>query len=449
MFKKGNVDMLSGSIFKGMLSLTIPIMIMNVMQNMFNLIDMMVLGKFANDAAVGAVGTCSVLISLCTGLFIGVSTGANVVVAKSIGSGDKEKTERAIGTAILFSIVGGIALAFIGICGAEFFLNLINCPESLLDEAVLYFRLYFLGAPMLLLYNFSASILRAGGDTKKPLYFLFIGGVVKIILNFICVTVFDMTVAGVGIATIASNTIISSLAFYSLLKNKNDTKFKREHLKFYGEELKAMLFVGIPTGLQTAMYSVANAVIVTAVNSFGPDATTGLSIANQFDGILYQISVATAYAAMPYIAQNLGANNFDRAKKAILTAIFITTVFGAGFGSLSAIFSKQLSSLMSSTPAVIAYSCQKMVIISSTYFITGISEIMGAALKAMGKPIIPAITTLLFMCLIRFPWVYFVFPLHPTLTFLYMIWPIGWTLAIIVQIAAYFKVMPTLERKEA
>lgn len=216
MLKKGNVDMLSGSIFKGLISLAIPIMIMNVLQNMFNLIDMTVLGKFTNDTAVGAVGICSTLISLCTGLFIGVSTGANVVVAKSIGSGDKERTEKAIGTAVLFSVVGGIILLLIGVSFAEVFLRLINCPESLLNDAVLYFRLYFIGAPMLLLYNFCASILRAGGNTKKPLYILFIGGAVKLILNYFCITVLDITVVGVGFATIVSNTIMSVLGFYAL-----------------------------------------------------------------------------------------------------------------------------------------------------------------------------------------------------------------------------------------
>ncbi len=445
MLRRKNVDMLSGSIFKGLISLAIPIMLMNVIQNMINLIDMMILGKFTNDAVVGAVGICSTLISLCTGLFIGVSTGANVVVARAIGRGDKESTEKAIGTAILFSIIGGVTLSVIGVSLADVFLKMINCPETLLSQAVLYFRLYFLGAPMLLLYNFCASILRSGGDTKRPLYFLIIGGVIKIILNYFFITVLNMTIAGVGISTIVSNTIMSGLVLFALLKNDTVTKFSWNRFRFYSSELKSILFIGIPTGMQTALYSLANAVIVTAVNGFGPDASTGVSIANQFDGILYQISIATSLAAMPYIAQNIGAKNLERAKKAILNAILITTIFGAGFGSLSAIFSRQLSSLMSTTPAVIEYSCQKMIIISSTYFITGINEVMGATLKAMGKPIIPTVSTLVFMCLIRFFWVYCIFPLYPTLTFLYLIWPIGWVLSIITLSVSYFITVPKFQ----
>lgn len=258
-----------------------------------------------------------------------------------------------------------------------------------------------------------------------------------------------MTVAGVGIATIVSNTLISGLAFYALLKNEHKTKFYWKRFRLYASELKSMLFIGIPTGLQMAAYSLANAVIVAAVNSFGEDASTGVSIANQFDGILYQISVATALAAMPYVAQNLGAKNFGRAKKAIWNAVLITTIFGAGFGALSAIFSRQLSQMMSTTPAVIAYSCQKMIIISSTYFICGINEIMGATLKAMGKPIVPTISTLIYLCLIRFPWVYVIFPLCPTLTFLYLIWPLGWILSSATQFIYYLITMPKLERSQA
>ena len=328
---------------------------------------------------------------------------------------------------------------------AEVFLNLINCPPTLLNEAVLYFRLYFIGAPMLLLYNFCASILRAGGDTKRPLYFLIIGGVIKLILNYFCITVLNMTVVGVGIATIVSNTIMSGLAFFALLKNEHGTKFSWNTFRLYTSELKSILFIGIPTGLQTALYSLANSVIVTAVNSFGADASTGVSIANQFDGILYHISCATSLAAMPYIAQNIGARNFDRTKKTIIYSTIITVIFGASFGSFSAIFSRQLSSLMSTTPAVIEYSCQKMIIVSSTYFVCGINEVMAGALRGMGKPIIPTIATLVFMCLIRFVWVYWVFPFYPTLTFLYLIWPIGWILCIITELIFYFIAMPKLQ----
>lgn len=445
MFNRKRVDMLSGPITSGLIALTIPIMIMNVVQNLFNIIDMTILGKFSSDSAVGSVGTCGTLISLCTGLLIGVSSGANVIVAKRIGSGNCEKAERAVGTALSVSIIGGLFLAVLGNILAVPLLNLINCPEALLADAVVYFRLYFLGVPFLMLYNFSASILRASGDTKHPMYFLIFSGAVKVLMSLIFIAKFKMGVDGVAYATIIANLVAASLAVTTIIKNRESTFFSFERVRVYVDELKEILYIGIPAGMQTALYSLANAVISTAVNSFGENATTGISIANQFDGILYQISCATAYAATPYIAQNVGAKNLDRVKKAIVRAVLITTCFGVGFGSLSAIFSGQLSSIMSSTPEVIAYSQQKMVIISSTYFICGINEIMGGVMRGLGKPIIPTVCTMLFMCVFRFFWVYLIFPLCPNLTFLYLVWPIGWIMSILVILVFYSRTMKKLE----
>ena len=447
--KKLNVDMLSGSIFKGILTLMIPLMIMNVANSLFTVLDMLMLGNLVNDSAVGAVGACGMLINLCTGLLFGIAAGANIIVAKHIGSGNKQRTENAVNTAMLFSVVSGIALLVIGFIFSELFLRLTDCPESLLSQAVTYFKLYFVSVPFIMVYNFGASVLRAAGDTKRPLYYLLFGCVVKVVLNFCCITVFGLDVEGVAIATLVCNGIAGGLCVYNMLKNSSIYGFSVKKLKFHKNELKAILFVGVPAGLQQALYSLANVVIATAVNGFGPDATTGVSIANQFDGILYQISCATAFAATPYIAQNIGAGNMSRAKKAVGISIIITVLFGAGFGSLSAIFSPQLSSLMSQTPAVIAYSCQKMVIISSTYFICGINEVMGGALRGMGKPIIPTVSTLIYMCSIRFVWVYVFFPMVPNMTFLYLIWPIGWVLSITTQLIFYLPSMKKLIAKQA
>lgn len=441
--KKNSVNMLSGSIFKGLLSMIIPIMIMNVMQTMFNVIDMTVLGNLVNDTAVGAVGVCGTIITLCTSLLIGISSGANVVIAKHVGKGDRDRAEKAVGCAVLFSIVGGVVLAVIGISCAEIFLRWTNCPEKLFHQASVYFRIYFLGVPVIMFYNFCAAILRSIGDTKRPMMFLMIGGALKVVLNIGFITIFNMTIEGVAIATIISNTVAGGLCFVVMLRSRDMIHFSFKNMRFYGSELKQMLFVGIPTGLQSALYSLANTVIATAVNSFGPDATTGLSIANQFDGILYQIVHAPSLAIIPYVAQNIGAKNVKRAKEAVSKSVIITTVFGASLGALSAIFSAQLSSIMSSTPAVIMYSQQKMIIVSSTYFICGINEVLSGALRGMGKPMIPTVTTFLFMCLLRFFWVKFVFPLLPTLTFLYLVWPIGWILCIIIALIVFF---PTLRK---
>ncbi|MBQ2941989.1 MAG: MATE family efflux transporter [Clostridia bacterium] len=444
--KTNNVNMLSGSVFKGLLSMTVPIMIMNIMQTMFNVVDMFVLGKFVNDSAVGAVGACGTLITLCTSLLIGIASGANVVIAKHIGSGDKDRAEKAVGCAVLFSITGGILLAVIGVSCAKIFLDLTNCPEELIEQAVIYFRIYFFGVPVVMFYNFCASILRSIGDTRRPMLFLMLGGVIKVLLNLFFVTAFNMTVEGVAIATIISNTIAGGLCFIVMLRSKDMIHFNYKRMRFYTSELKQMLFIGIPTGLQSSLYSLANTVIATAVNGFGADATTGLSIANQFDGILYQIVHAPSLAIIPYVAQNIGAKNIKRAKEAVAKSVLITIAFGASLGALSAIFSAQLSSLMSSTPAVIMYSQQKMIIVSSTYFICGINEVLSGSLRGMGKPIIPTISTLIFMCVLRIVWVRFVFPVCPTLTFLYLVWPIGWILCIAVALSVFFPTLSKLQK---
>ena len=444
--RRKNVDMLSGSITKGLLALSLPIMIMNVMQSLFNIIDMTVLRVFSDDSAVGAVGASGTLITLCINLLIGISAGANVVVAKRIGSGDKDRVNKATMTAILTSIVGSIILLVIGAVFAESFLKMTNCPESLLPKATSYFRIYFYGIPLLMLYNFCAAILRATGDTKRPMYFLILGGIIKVIFTLLFVTAFNMDVEGVAIATNISSFVISMLAFYTIMKS-DQLHIDFRKMRFYASELKEMLFIGIPAGIQSSLYALANVVITTAVNSFGADATTGISIANQFDGIMYQISYAPSLAVIPYVAQNIGAGNIKRVKKSVISGILITVAFGASFGFLSAIFSAQLSSIMSTTPAVIKYSQQKMIIISSTYFICGINEVMGGVLKGMGKPIIPTVATFIFMCVLRFVWVYGIFPFCPNLTFLYLVWPIGWILSIITLLIAYFPAISKLQRE--
>lgn len=456
--KRGNkkeVNMLSGSIMKGMMSIAIPIMLMNVLQSLFNIIDMIILKMYdtGDGYSVGAVGACSTLFSFITGLAIGIAAGANVVIAKYIGKGDKEGVDKSVGTALVFSVIIGFVMLVIGVCFAEFFLGLVNCPAAFFDKAVLYFRLYFLGMPFFTFYNFAAAILRSAGDSKRPMIYLTIGGVVKVGLTFLLVGILKMEIVGVSIATISTWIITSVLDVIALIRDGGAVAVNFKKLRIYGKQLKEMLKIGIPTGLQQALYSVANLVIAGAVNTYGSDeitkanASTGVSIANNFDGLLYQIATAPALAVMPYVSQNVGAKNMKRAKESIRKGMLITLLFGGILGALSAIFSAQLSSLMTSNPEVIKFSQQKMIIISSTYFICGINEILGAGLKGMGKPMIPMIATMIFMCAIRFPWVWFIYPLFENLTFLYTIWPIGWVLSIIMVLCFLIPTSKKLQQK--
>ena len=450
---KKEVNMLSGSIMKGLFSIAIPIMIMNVAMSLFNIVDMTILKMFDESGgyAVGAVGACSTLISLITGLLIGCSAGANVVIAKYIGMGDRERVERATGVSILFAFVGGIALAILGVSCAEIFLGWMNCPETLMKGAALYFRLYFAGLPILMVYNFSAAVLRSAGDSRRPMIYLILGSAVKLGFNFLFVAGFKMTVEGVAYATLISWVFMTFLGVRALLTNEGAIKLKLSRIHWYGAELKEILIVGIPAGLQQALYSIANVIITATVNTFGADAATGISIANNFDGILYNISTAPALAVMPYVSQNIGHGNIKRARRVVVNGMILTVALGATFGALSAIFSGQLSSLMSANPDVIAYSQQKMIIISSTYFICGINDIFGGALRGMGRPNLATVATLVYMCLFRFVWVYGIFnnlP-NPNMTVLYLVWPIGWILSIITLLPFYFGTFRRLEKKQA
>lgn len=446
--RRSNVNMLSGSITKGLLALTAPIMIMNVVQNIFSIIDMTILGQYVGDHAVGAVGASAMLITLCTCLLIGIASGANIVIAKHLGAGNKDGMEKATGTAMIMAIAGSLILSALGLILAKVMLQWTNCDTVLLADATLYFRLYFIAVPFQLLYNFSAAILRSIGDTKRPMYFLLLSGGLKVGLNFLFIRVFHMDVDGVGYATILSNLVAGTLCICALRKSTLNFRFRK--MKFSFAEMKQILHVGIPTGLQSAGYALANVVITAVVNKFGADATTGIAIANQMDGIQYQIACAPSFAASPYIAQNVGAHNFDRAKKALTRSICITVAFGGFFGALSSIFSAELSSIMTSSPTVIMYARQKMILVSATYFLCGINEVMSGALRGLGKPIVPTIATFVFMCLLRFFWVYVIFPLNPTnLTFLYLVWPVGWVLSIILLLAVYFPTMSKLQKKHA
>ena len=415
--KTKDVDMLHGSITKGLLAICAPVMIMNVIQSLFNIVDMTVLKTFDTDGmAVGAVGVCGTLITLITNLVIGIATGANVIVAKFIGQGDRNHINRAVGTSIAFSGAAGLVLAAIGISCAEVFLRWVNCPEELFSRATLYFRLYFAGVPLLMVYNFCSAVMRSSGNARWLMIVSIIGAAVKMTGTYVLVAVCRLGIVGVAVATILSWCVNLTILLILLFGSSGAVKLYLRHIRFYKPELPQVLRVGIPSGLQMGLYS----------------------IANNYDSVLYNICTAASLAVMPYVSQNVGAGNVKRAAKSVKEGILVTVALGATSGALSAIFSGPLSSIMTDDPQVIAYSRQKMVIISSTYFICGINDIFSAALRGMGKPTFPTITTLIFMCGLRFVWVYWIFPLVPNLTFLYLVWPIGWVICITCALIVYF-----------
>jgi Na+-driven multidrug efflux pump len=325
-----------------------------------------------------------------------------------------------------------------GVFCAEGLLRLINCPAVLLKDAALYFRLYFSGVPFLMLYNFCAAVHYAAGDSRRPMTYLIVGGAVKLLVSYLLVAGLHMGVSGVAVSTIVGWGITAALSLHAL-KGNSSIRLCLGDARFYGPELSRILRVGIPVGLQQGLFCFANVAITATVNGFGPAATTGISIANNYDGVLYQVCTATSLAVMPYVSQNVCAGKLKRAMESVWKGILITVALGASSGAAFAVFSPQLSSLMTSDPQVIGFSQQKMIIISSTYFICGINDIICAALRGMGRPVAPTVSTLVFLFGLRFAWVYFVFPLRPNLTFLYLCWPVSWVLSIGFLLVVFFR----------
>ena len=441
-----DVNMLSGSIVKGLFAISIPVMIMNVLQSIFNVVDMTVLKTFDGAGnAVGAVGVCGALISSITGLVIGIATGANVVTARKIGMGDQVGVDRSVRTAMAFAVTAGLVLAAIGVGCAELFLRWTNCPEELITEAVLYFRLYFAGVPILMVYNFCAALLRSVGNSRGPMVYLTLGGIVKLGCNFLLVGSFKMGVMGVAIATILSWSVAAVLAVGALTKNQSAVRLQLRRIRFYGAQMKQILQMGIPGGIQQAVTGFANVVVTATVNTFGQAATTGMSIANNFDSILYQICTATALAVTPYVSQNVGAGNIKRAKQAVWKGCLITICLGGSFGAIAAVFSGQMASWMTDDPVAISYARTKTIIISCTYFMCGLYHVFGEANRGMGKPMAAMITTLMYMGILRFVWVYLLFPLVPEFWFLCLVWPAGFILSIATLLPIFLRTAKKLE----
>lgn len=441
-------NILSGPILKGIVSLSLPIMVMNIVQVLFTIVDMIILKNFdTTETAVGAIGACGTLITFISNPLILVSAGATVVVAKSIGERNKEQTERAVGTSVAFSLACGIFLLVIGICFAQTFLRWTNCPDTLLRQATLYFQLYFAGAPLLLLYNFCAAILRAAGDSQRPMTYLIIGGLAKLLCNYICIALLDLSVLGAGISTVLSWGISTVLSVSALTSGGSQVQLNIRMIRFYRRQLIDLLRIGIPAGIQEGLITSANVVMSATVNSFGPSATTGISIANNFDAIIYHISIAPAFAVLSYVSQNIGAGNIKRATKSVGAGILTSAIMGASIGGLFAIFSREFSSLLSIDPQAIAFSQQKQRIISSTYFICGINDCLCSALRSMGKATTVTVVAFISMCIVRFLWIYLIFPLSPSITWLYLVWPISWIISICLLLLTFFPALKKLKDK--
>lgn len=449
MAKSYEMNLCEGALFKKLVLYALPLMATNVLQVLFNAADVAILGAFVenSDPAVAAVGATGALINLIVGLFVGLSVGANVLVSRCVGANDLERSRKIVGMSIVFSVVIGTALLFVGFLGARTFLEWMDCDPNVIDMATTYLKIYFLGMPIMMLYNFAASILRAVGDTRRPLVYLVIAGIVNVGLNIFFVTAFQMDVEGVAIATVVSQGISAVLAIIALLKGDGFSKLEVKKMRFYPRELWEMVKVGVPAGLQGCAFSFSNVLIQSSINSFGDLTMTANTIASQFEGFVYNAMNGVSLATLSFVSQNLGAGKTDRVRKSVLySALFCTIVWAAVCGPIL-LLSRPLCGLLSKNGEVIRLACKRLWIIGSTYLLCGWMDIFGNALRGLGKSTVAMIICLSGSCLFRILWINTVFKEFSVVDTVWWVYPVSWALTIGIYLIVYFPLMRSVEKR--
>lgn len=429
--------MCNGPLFQKILIFTIPLMLSGVLQLLFNAADMVVVGRFAGSEALAAVGSTSALINLLINVFMGLSIGANVIVARYYGAGKKQEVSQTVHTAITLSLICGILLIGIGVAFSKPLLIWMGTPKDVITHAVLYIRIYFMGMPVMLLYNFGSAILRAIGDTRRPLYFLSVAGVVNVIFNLIFVIVFDLGVAGVAIATDISQLISAILIVRCLMKNDGAVKLHLDQLRIHRDKMMQMIRTGLPAGVQGAIFSLSNVLIQSSVNSFGSVAMAGNTAASNLEGFVYTSMNAFSQTSLSFTSQNLGGGKWKRIAKVAIYCVASVTVTGLVLGWSAYGTASCLLRLYSDQTTVITYGILRMQIICTSYCLCGIMDVMVGCIRGLGYSILPMIVSLIGACGFRVFWIFTIFRAQHSLTCLYISYPISWSLTITAHVICY------------
>ena len=405
-------------------------MLSSVLQLTFNAADVIVVGRFEGSEALAAVGAPGALINLLINLFLGLSVGANVVVAQCIGAGDHRGSDEAVHTSVAVSLISGLVVGMVGFLFAGFFLRLMNTPAEVLPLATAYMRVYFLGMPANMLYNFGAAILRAMGDTRRPLTYLTVSGVANVLLNLLFVITFHMGVSGVALATIIAQCISATLVTLCLIRSDGFIHLDPRRIRIRGDKLIRIARVGLPAGLQGMVFSISNVLIQSTVNSFGKDVVAGNTTASNLEGYVYVAMNSIYQAAITFTGQNVGARRYERISLVMRDALLAVSGIGIVMGGLLFLFKPWLFRIYTSDPAVIAAATVRTTIFAPTYFLCGMMDTSVGVLRGMGSSVRPMVTSMLGACVFRVLWIVAVFPLSPTLNMLYMSYPISWIITL-------------------
>ena len=434
------LNMTEGSFFKKILIFSIPVMLSSVLQLLFNAVDMAVIGKFGKDGSLAAVGSTSSLINFITNLFIGVSIGANVVVAKAIGSKNDESVRRNVHTAIAFSILSGLFLIIFGVLTSRFWLELMDTTDDSIDRADIYLKIYFAGSIFNMVYNFGAAILRSIGETKRPLYYLLFAGILNALLNLLFVIAFKMDVKGVALATIISQGFSAFMVILYLVRTDTVVKLNIKGIRIYKRELGKMVLVGLPAGIQSCLISVSNVFIQSAVNSFKSTViVTGNTASSSIEGFVWTSMNSFYQASITFTSQNYGANKINNCKKIILICMLYAFITGFILGYLAYLFKSPLVHFYTSGEPV-KYAYIRLRIILLTYFLCGLMDIPVGALRGLGKSTIPMIVSILGMVVFRIIWILTIFKYNHELWVLYISYPISWIMTATVHYICFIYV---------
>ncbi len=435
-------EILNGSIFKNLLLFTIPIILTGVLQLFYNAADIIVVGRYAGSDSLAAVGSTSSITHLLINLFIGLSGGTSVCVAQFVGGREKENLEKTIHTSMSVAVIGGIFLMVFGVVFSRICLELMNTPANIIDEATLYMRIIFFGMPANLIYNFGAAILRAEGDTKTPLVFLSVSGVINVLLNLIFVIFFRMKADGVGWATIISQIISAFLIVRFLMKSESDCKLDLRKLRIHKNILTRILKIGVPAGVQGMLFSISNVLIQSSINSFGSVVVAGNSAASNLEGFAYTAMNSMHQSVLTFVGQHVGAKKASRIKKIIFTGCFQVAMIGIITSGILLIFAHPLLNLYApGDEAVIASGIDRFKVILSTYFLCGIMDVIVGATRGMGESLNPMVVSILGVCGIRIAWIYTIFAYFNTPFSLYISYPISWLITALLQIVFCVRVL--------
>ena len=434
---KYEIDMCNGTLMDKLISFSLPLMLSGILQLIFNAVDIIVVGRFTGSQALAAVGSTTALINIFTNLFIGISLGANVLAARFYASGKEKEMSETVHTSITLALISGLVMALAGVLLARFALNLMGTPNDVIDQSVLYMRIYFLGMPFFMLYNYGAAILRAVGDTKRPLFFLVISGMTNAVLNLVLVIVFHMGVAGVAIGTIVSQLISSILVLRCLYTSNTSYRLYFSKLGIKTQYLKQIFQVGIPAGIQSTVINLSNPLLQSSVNSFGSVAMAGYTAANNIFGFLYMSVNAVTQSCMSFTSQNYGVKKLKRMDRVLLDCMILSVGVTLTLGCGAYFFGPELLKIYTSDADVIRCGVEVLAFTTVPYFCCGIMDLLPGALRGMGYSGVPMILSIIGTVGTRIVWIFGLFPAHRSLSFLFISYPVSWILTILMQAVCF------------